>query len=79
MTQMTFALVGCALLTLSVGAGAQPLGPSVRNYGAVGDGVTDDTAAFQAALDEAGAGAAGSSTRRGGITSLRRTWLFRTT
>lgn len=55
MTQMTFALVGCALLTLSVGAGAQPLGPSVRNYGAVGDGVTDDTAAFQAALDEAGA------------------------
>lgn len=55
MIETTLALVGCALLTLSVGASAQPLGPSVKDYGAVGDGVTDDTAAFQAALDEVGA------------------------
>lgn len=55
MTEMSAALLGCALITLSTAAAAQPLGLSVKDFGAVGDGATDDTAAFQGALDAVGA------------------------
>lgn len=51
----------CLPLVLALGLAVAP-GPSsvsVRAHGAVGDGVTDDTGAFQAAIDEAaGTGAA---------------------
>ena len=51
----TWMLVGGLVLCLAGTASAQVTGLSVLDFGAAGDGVADDTGAFQAALDQAGA------------------------
>ncbi len=49
-----FASFGAALLTLTTAFAADPDIFNVRDFGAAADGKTDDTAAFQRALDAAG-------------------------
>src|SRR5258708_28945381 len=53
LAQILLILFGTAWLTAAAAAAPNPDQYSVRDFGAVGDGKTDDTAAFQKALDAA--------------------------
>lgn len=70
------ALAGCSLAHAQVSPSARC--GSVRDYGAVGDGVTDSTAAIQAAIDACGASGGGEVLIPNGRYLLGRpaAWLF---